>query len=153
MTDYWKFVMWRKMCPIYDVLSHFMLVVAKSWCTQFCRDNCFVGIYVPRITPRGEKITNMRYASLYVYILPQIATKQNYLNCALNSREGDEISNWFRISPLLNTGFPYSTYCTVCGKEGCMWLYVDSNWNTEQLPYSTLQNARRVTRRVVVCGC
>ena len=57
------------MCLIYDVLSHFMLFCCKIVIYTvlsrylFCRDlRTFAWRKnQPRITPRGEKMTNMRY--------------------------------------------------------------------------------------------
>ena len=56
------------MCPIYDVLSHFMMFCCKIVIYAvlsrylFCRDlRAFAWRKIqPRITPRGEKMTNIR---------------------------------------------------------------------------------------------
>ena len=58
------------MCPIYDVLSHFMLFCCKIVIYAvlsrylFCRNlHVFTWRKIqPRIMPRGEKMTNIRYA-------------------------------------------------------------------------------------------
>ena len=58
------------MCPIYDVLSHFMMFCCKIVIYAvlsrylFCRDlRAFAWRKIqPRITPRGEEMTNIRYA-------------------------------------------------------------------------------------------
>ena len=61
------------MCPIYDVLSHFMLFCCKIVIYAvlsrylFCRNlRAFAWRKIqPRIMPRGEKMTNIRYVAIF----------------------------------------------------------------------------------------
>ena len=65
------------MCSIYDILSHFMMFCCKIVMYAvlsrylFCRDlRAFAWRKIqPKIAPRGEKMTNMRYDNTPSYII------------------------------------------------------------------------------------